>query len=71
MSTLQEVTDYTAIVYFVLMIIFVLVVALALLIIERKIKKARHNIENKLTFLNDLKHVKRFIDKTIKNSNHK
>ena len=71
MSTLQEVTDYAAIVYFVLMIILVLVIALVLLIIKRKVKKARHNIENKLTFLNDLRHIKHFIDKTINSSRHK
>lgn len=68
MSSLQEATDYVALVFMVVMLLALLVLVIVGLVVKHKISKAKHNIEEKVNIVTNLPYIGKHIIKAVKNN---
>jgi len=68
MSTLQEVTDYGALVFMVLMLVGLISLIVLVINIKRTIDDTRHKIEQNVKLITHLPYIGKYIYKTVKNN---
>lgn len=66
MTTLQEATDYVALIFFSVMIIAVLAFSVTAMVIKHKVTKAKQNIEDKINIITHLPYIGKHILQAVK-----
>jgi hypothetical protein len=68
MATLQEVTDYGALVFMALMVIGLISLIILVINIKHTIDDAKHKIEQNVKLITHLPYIGKYIYKTVKDS---